>query len=123
MKTNSKNMFEVICGSYRNHVRVDREVFESYEDACFEAATQSLEEYFGDTNPNEAATISIFCVIRTKHTHFFCGILGKPPAEGMDNDFVILTHNILRNAGHHDLANEFERASDSYLSTINKKEK
>ena len=51
MKTNSKNMFEVICGTYRNLVRVDREVFESHKDACFEAATQSIEEYFRDTNP------------------------------------------------------------------------
>ena len=110
MKTNSKNMFEVICGSYRNSVKIDREVFESYEDACFEAATQSIEEYFRDTNPMEAEAISIFCVIRIN-------------GNKKENDFVILTHNILRNAGYHDLANEFERASNSYLSAINKKEK
>ena len=110
MKVNSKDMFEVICGSYCNTVKIDREIFESYKDGCFEAATQSIEEYFADTDPEEAATICIFCVIRTK-------------GNKKENDFVILTHNILRNAGYHDLASEFERASDSYLSAINKKEK
>jgi len=110
MKTNSKDLFEVICGSYRNSIKIDREVFESYKDACFEAATQSIEEYFRDTDPMEAATISIFCVIRMKGNQ-------------KENDFVILTHHMLRNAGHHDLANEFERASDTYLSALNKKEK
>lgn len=107
MKTNSNNLFGVICGSYRNAVKIDREVFESYEDGCFEAATQSIEEYF---NSFTEAGLSIFCVIRIK-------------GNKKENDFVILTHNILRNAGYHDLANEFERASDSYLSAINKREK
>tara|TARA_Y100000593_G_C4287156_1_gene326155 strand:+ start:675 stop:1025 length:351 start_codon:yes stop_codon:yes gene_type:complete len=116
MKTNSKDLFEVICGSYRNSIKIDREVFKSYKDACFEAATQSIEEYFRDTDPTEVATISIFCVIRSPSFVFEKG-------NQKENDFVILTHTVLRNAGYHDLAKEFERASDVYLSAVNKKEK
>ena len=110
MKTNSKKMFEVICGSHRDSVRVDRGIFETYKDACFEAATQSIEDYM--TSDESDVGISIFCVVRIK-------------GNKKENDFVILTHTILRNAGFHDLAKEFERASDSYLSAFlkNKKEK
>ena len=126
MKTNSKNIFEVTCGGYRHNTEIDREIFESYENACFEAATQSLESYFYYSQleekegmeglyPETDMSLGIFCLIRQKDTQ-----TPPPPSE---HDFIILTHHILRNAGDHHLANEFERASDSYLSAINKKEK
>ena len=106
MKTN----FEVICGSYRDNINVDRGLFESYKEACFEAATQSIENYMSNDEPD--VDISIFCVVRVKGSE-------------KENDFVMLTHTALRNAGYHDLAKDFERASDSYLSAFikNKKEK
>ena len=108
MKANSNQFFEIICGSYRDNINIDREIFESYGEACFEAATQSIEYYM--TNRESDIALGIFCVTRVK-------VFKK------ENDFVILTHGILRNAGYHNLAKEFEKASDVYLSAVNKKEK
>lgn len=112
MKANSKDMFEVICGSYQNCVNIDRDLHEKYEAACFEAATQSLEEYFNsftNRHPDDGG-LSIFCVVREKGSE-------------EDDDFIILTHIVLANAGFHSLAANFKRAADSYLSAFNKKEK
>ena len=107
MKVNSNQFFETICGSYRDSVKIDREVFGPYGEACFEAATQSIENYM--VYESDVA-LGMFCVVRMK-------------GFGKENDFVILTHGILRNAGHHDLAEEFKKASDVYLSAVSKKEK
>ncbi|MAH46284.1 hypothetical protein CMI37_10665 [Candidatus Pacearchaeota archaeon] len=112
MKTNSENVFEVICGSYQNCVSLGGDLYEKYEVACFEAATQSLEKYFNsftNQHPDDGG-LSIFCVVREKGAK-------------EDDDFIILTHVVLANAGFHDLVVEFERASNSYLSAFNKKEK
>ena len=41
-----KENYTVTCGNWTETVTVDRNIFESHEQACFEAATRCLENHF-----------------------------------------------------------------------------
>ena len=94
--------FKVICGSYEKSIKLDKSLFDSYENACTEAATQAIEEYFS-SDQSLSHSLSIYCTVQE---------------EFVKSRFIILTYFILRNASMFGLSLEFEKKTDQYQENL-----
>ena len=94
--------FKVVCGGYEKNIKLDKSLFDSYENACTEAATQAIEEYFL-SEQSLSHSLSIYCMVQEE--------LEK-------SRFIILTYFVLRNASMFDLSLEFERKTDQYQNNL-----
>jgi hypothetical protein len=83
----------VTCGSWNERVTVDRSIFESHEEACFEAATRCLEKHFLTSDylqdKKQGITKDLTrCLVR--------------PADSLDNnkdDYIVFPPKIYENIG------------------------
>jgi len=86
----------VTCGEWSTTETVDIEIFENHKEACFEAATKSLEKYFKVTAPPEKSLTT--CIVR--------------PARSLDNnknDYLIFPPRLYENIGFHVVAKYFKK--------------
>ena len=98
----TKHSFKVVCGNYERNIEIDKSSFDSYENACTEAATQAIEEYFS-SRLLKGHSLSIYCTVQE---------------EAVKSRFIILTYFILRNASMFNLSLEFEKKTDQYQENL-----
>jgi hypothetical protein len=91
--------FLVVCGEWGDIVPVDRDIFESHEEACFEAATKSFEKYFKLGAVKERSLTT--CVVR------------PAKAPNNKNDYLIFPPKLYENIGFHIITKYFERNNRS----------
>ena len=89
-----KEEFLISCGEWKDRVIVDRSIFESYEAACFEAATKSFEKYF-KTNRSTSRSLTT-CVVRPSKT------------SNNKNDYLIFPPRLYENIGLHIVSEYFK---------------
>jgi len=86
----------VTCGEWVTTESVDREIFENHEEACFEAATMSLEKYFKASGPRWKCAWA--CVVRPAKT-----------PNSNKNDYLIFPPKLYENIGLHVVAEYFKK--------------
>jgi len=94
----------VTCGKWTTTESVDREVFETHEEACFEAATMSLEKYF------KTSEVMVGVV---PHTHFIkctwsCLVRPAKMLNSNKNDYLIFPPKLYENIGLHVVTKYFK---------------
>ena len=91
-----KEEYLVTCGKWFTTESVDREIFESHKEACFEAATKSLEKYFKMFAPPEKSLTT--CIVRPAKT-----------PNSNKNDYLIFPPKLYENIGLHVVAEYFKK--------------
>lgn len=95
-----KEEFLISCGEWKDKATVDRSVFESYEAACFEAATRSFEKYFKSNSTIERSPTT--CVVQPCRT------------PNNKNDYLIFPPKLYENIGLH-IVNEYFKQKNKKL--------
>jgi hypothetical protein len=87
--------FLVTCGKWSTTETVDRDIFNSGEDAAFEAATRSLERYFKTKSTTERSLTT--CVVQSSR------------APNNKDDYLIFPPRLYENIGLHLVAEYFKK--------------
>jgi len=109
-----KEDYLVMCGKWFTTESVDREIFETHKEACFEAATKSLEKYFKmplflTDYTGCAAPENSLCLAEWPLNSTTCIVRPAETPNSNKNDYLIFPPKLYENIGLHIVSEYFNK--------------